>query len=183
MKVESAARRDVSSAEARVTTEARLGAAGATARARRDSVLPTKTGRATTAAEALVRAAILTTRCVCGYETVGDALAGIVQIDCIVARGVVAQVLGGISNFVSQSEDSVGQNHAVWDSGSRSVWRSSQPKMTDPPLRKSDTRRGERRGAARCRLHVRVSAFLLCGRRLLPPLQSPARLRGASPTR
>ena len=61
VKVESAARREVSSAEARVTTEARLGAAGATARARRDSVLPTKAGRATTVEAAEVMAAILST--------------------------------------------------------------------------------------------------------------------------
>ena len=61
VKVESAARREVSSAEARVTTEARLGAAGATARTRRDSVLPTKAGRATTVEAAEVMAAILTT--------------------------------------------------------------------------------------------------------------------------
>lgn len=60
MKTERAARREVSSAEARVTTEARLGAAGATARARRDSVLPTKAGRATTVEAAEAMAAIAT---------------------------------------------------------------------------------------------------------------------------
>jgi hypothetical protein len=64
VKVERAARREVSSAEAKVTTDARLGAAGATARARRDSVLPTKAGRATTAEAAEVMAAIVSTRCV-----------------------------------------------------------------------------------------------------------------------
>eukprot|EP00982_Pelagococcus_subviridis_P008264 30828-Pelagococcus_subviridis.AAC.16 len=57
-----AARREVSSADARVTTDARLGAAGATARARRDSVLPTNAGRATTAEVAEVMAAISTVR-------------------------------------------------------------------------------------------------------------------------
>ena len=62
VKVERAARREVSSAEAKVTTDARLGAAGATARARRDSVLPTNAGRATTAEVAEVMAAISTVR-------------------------------------------------------------------------------------------------------------------------
>ena len=63
MKVESAARREVSSAfPANVTTDARLGAAGATARARNEPVLPTKAGRATTAEAAEVMAAIVSTR-------------------------------------------------------------------------------------------------------------------------
>jgi len=64
---ERAARREVSSAEeARVTTDARLGAAGATARARRDSVLPTNAGRPTTAEAVEVRAAMVTKRRVGG---------------------------------------------------------------------------------------------------------------------
>jgi hypothetical protein len=60
VKTDRAARREVSSAEARVTTEARFAETGATARARRASVLPAKAGRATTAEEAEVMAAIST---------------------------------------------------------------------------------------------------------------------------
>ena len=60
VKVESAARREVYRRR-RGSPRGRLGAAGATARTRRDSVLPTKAGRATTVEAAEVMAAILTT--------------------------------------------------------------------------------------------------------------------------